>query len=155
MAAGCQEADEPADAPAAEPTEKVVEEPEPEPEPEPVVLKVTSGLWSKPEEQQYVREETLIAFEEETGIQVELEVLSEGLVDSIKAQKESGSWDSDVVITHSGDLPKYIDNGYVQPIDNALAGADITVLPAFNDSTMKDGSTYYVPISADVLSSNR
>jgi len=116
---------------------------------EPVTLKVTSGLWSKPEEQQYVREEVLTAFEEETGIIVELEVV-ENIQDMMEAQKSSGEWVSDVVITHSGDMTKYISNGYVQSLNSVLDGMDITVLPAFNESTSADGETYYIPISADV-----
>lgn len=116
---------------------------------EPVTIKVTSGLWSKPEEQQYVREEALTAFEEETGITVELEVV-ENIQDMMKAQKASGEWTSDVVITHSGDMTKYISNEYVQSLNSVLANMDITILPAFNESTSAAGETYYIPISADV-----
>ena len=124
-----------------EPAEQTVDEP--------VTLKVTSGLWSKPEEQQYVREEVLTAFEAETGITVELEVV-ENIQDMMESQKSSGEWTSDVVITHSGDMTKYISNGYVQSLNNVIDGMDITILPAFNDSTSADGETYYIPISADV-----
>jgi len=116
---------------------------------EPVTIKVTSGLWSKPEEQQYVREEALTAFEAETGITVELEVV-ENIQDMMESQKGSGEWTSDVVITHSGDMTKYISNGYVQSLNSVLDKMDITILPAFNESTSADGETYYVPISADV-----
>lgn len=116
---------------------------------EPVTLKVTSGLWSKPEEQQYVREEVLTAFEEQTGITVELEVV-ENIQDMMESQKASDEWVSDVVITHSGDMTKYISNGYVQSLNSVLDGMDITVLPAFNESTSANGNTYYIPISADV-----
>ena len=112
-------------------------------------IKVTSGLWSVAEEQQYVREEALTVFEELTGIKVELEVV-DNIQDMMEAQKASGEWTTDVVITHSGDMPKYINNEYVQGLDSVLESADITVLPAFNDSTSLDGVTYYVPISADV-----
>ena len=114
-----------------------------------VTIKVTSGLWSKPEEQQYVREEALTEFEALTGIKVELEVV-DNIQDMMQAQKDSGEWTSDVVITHSGDMPKYINNDYVQSLNSILETADITILPAFNDSTSADGETYYVPISADV-----
>ena len=114
-----------------------------------VTIKVTSGLWSKPEEQQYVREEALTEFEALTGIKVELEVV-DNIQDMMQAQKDSGEWTSDVVITHSGDMPKYINNAYVQSLNSILENADITILPAFNDSTSADGETYYVPISADV-----
>jgi len=73
MAIGCakeETADEPVQVKEEATTEKE-EEPatvkEEEPvvveETEPVTIKVTSGLWSKPEEQQYVREEALTAFE--------------------------------------------------------------------------------------------
>lgn len=116
---------------------------------EPVTIKVTSGLWSKPEEQLYVREEALSAFEEETGITVELEVV-DNIQDMMEAQKASEAWTSDVIITHSGDMTKYISNGYVQSLNSVLEGMDITILPAFNDSTSADGETYYIPISADV-----
>ena len=117
--------------------------------PENITIKVTSGLWSKPEEQQYVREEALTAFEAETGITVELEVV-DNIQDMMEAQKASGDWVSDVVITHSGDMTKYISNGYVQSLNSVLANMDITILPAFNESTSAAGETYYIPISADV-----
>jgi len=148
MAVGCST---PAEDPAEETMAKETEAPvaEPTAEPEPVTIKVTSGLWSKPEEQQYVREEALTAFEEETGITVELEVV-DNIQDMMKAQKASGAWVSDVVITHSGDMTKYISNEYVQSLNSVLANMDITILPAFNESTSAAGETYYIPISADV-----
>lgn len=112
-------------------------------------IKITSGLWSRPEEQQFIREEVLPLFVEETGIEVELEVIDE--IDKLlTSQKESGVWSTDIVMTHSGNMPMYIENELVMPIDELISGLDITVLEAFNDSTKKDGMTYYIPISADV-----
>ncbi len=114
-------------------------------------IKITSGLWSRPEEQQFIREEVLPAFVEQTGIEVELEVLAgDDIVKLMTSQKDSGEWTTDIVMTHSGDMPKYIAGEYVQPIDDLIGGLDITVLDAFSDSTKMDGKTYYIPISADV-----
>ncbi len=114
-------------------------------------IKITSGLWSVPEEQQYIREEVLPAFEEATGIEVELEVLAgDDMVKLMTSQKDSDEWTTDILMTHSGDMPRYISNEFVQPMDELIGGLDITILEAFNDSTKMDGSTYYIPISADV-----
>ncbi len=138
-------AEEPAaEEPAAE--EPVVEEPA-----LPKSIKVSSGLWSKPEEQQFIREEILPMFFEQTGIEVELDIVEGSTLDkSFEAQKASGEWTSDVVLTHSGSMPKYIELGYVQPMNDILDGLDITFMEAFNASTSKDGDVFYFPISADV-----
>ena len=90
-------------------------------------------------------------FEEATGIKVELEILPGADIKKMMiSQKDSGEWTSDVLMTHSGDMPTYIKNGYVAPLDKLIGKMDITILEAFNSSTSMDGSTYYVPISADV-----
>jgi len=138
-------------------TAVVEEEPEPEKEPEeaaaelPKSIKVTSGLWSKPEEQQFIREEIIPMFVEQTGIEVELDIIEGSSVDkSFEAQKASGEWTSDVVLTHSGSMPRYIESGYVQPMNDIRDALDITFMEAFNESTSKDGDVFYFPISADV-----
>lgn len=112
-------------------------------------IKVTSGLWSDPVEQQFIREEVLPEFEEATGIKVELEVIDN--IDKVMmSQKESGKWTSDVLMTHSGTMPSYIENEFVKPLDELIGELDITVLEAFNQSTKLNGKTYYIPVSADV-----
>lgn len=112
-------------------------------------IKVTSGLWSKSEEQQFIREEILPAFLEETGIEVELEVIDE--IDKVlKSQKDSGKWTSDIIITHSGDMPRYIESEFVQVIDEFKNSLDITVIDTFSEATMMNNQTYYIPIAADV-----
>lgn len=137
----------------AKETEKPATEPVAEPEPEMKVdkIKITSGLWSRPEEQQYIREEILPGFTDATGIEVELEVLAGADIEKLlTAQRDSGQWDSDIIMTHSGDMPKYIENDFARPMDDLISGLGITVLGAFNESTKMNGSTYYIPISADV-----
>ena len=114
-------------------------------------IKITSGLWSRPEEQQYIREEILPGFTDATGIEVELEVLAGADIEKLlTSQRDSGKWDSDIIMTHSGDMPKYIENDFARPMDDLIGGLGITVLGAFNESTKMNGSTYYIPISADV-----
>lgn len=114
-------------------------------------IKITSGLWSRPEEQQYIREEILPGFTDATGIEVELEVLAGADIEKLlTSQRDSGKWDSDIIMTHSGDMPKYIENEFARPMDDLISGLGITVLGAFNESTKMNGSTYYIPISADV-----
>ncbi|MCK5128817.1 MAG: extracellular solute-binding protein [Clostridiales bacterium] len=132
------------------PTEKA-EDPTPEPEVKIDSITVTSGLWSQPLEQQFIREEVLPEFEAATGVTVNLEVVSgNDILDMLEAQKASGEWATDVVMTHSGDMPKYIGFEYVTPLNDLLADMDITILEAFNGSTSEGGNTYYIPISADV-----
>ncbi len=139
----------------AEKEPEMEDEKEPEMEPEEVMkvdkIKITSGLWSRPEEQQFIREEVLPLFVEETGIEVELEVLAGADIEKLlTAQRDSGTWESDIIMTHSGDMPKYIENDFALPIDELVGGLDVTILDAFNESTQMNGSTYYIPISADV-----
>lgn len=147
--------DEPGTDDVQQPEEPDTEEPDPEQQPddEPLAesIKITSGLWSNPSEQQYIREEVLPLFEEETGIKVELEILPGDDIDKLmQAQKGSGTWTSDVVLTHSGDMPEYIELGYVAPLNDIIAGLDITILEAFNGSTSIGSNTFYIPVSADV-----
>ena len=61
---------------------------------------------------------------------MELEVIDN--IDKVmEAQKESGKWTTDILMTHSGNMPSYIENGFVQPIDDVIAEMDTTVLEAF------------------------
>lgn len=112
-------------------------------------IKITSGLWTRPEEQQFIREEILPAFVEATGIEVELDVIDD-MDKLLTSQKDSGKWTTDIVMTHSGSMPRYIKNEFVQSIDGLVDSLDITVLEAFNESTKANNKTYYIPISADV-----
>lgn len=115
------------------------------------VLKIQSGLWSKPEEQQYIRENIIPAFEAEYDVEVEFEVVAAtDIKSSLEAQKGSGKWTSDLVIIHSGDMPMFISEGYIKDITDVKEGLDVTFLDAFNESTQVDGKDYFLPISADV-----
>lgn len=150
MLAGCSTGTEDV-TPSEEPSEDVeapAEEVEEETS-EPAKLKITSGLWSQPQEQQFIREEILPGFEEKYNAEVELEVI-DNIEKVMEAQKQSGEWTSDIVMTHSGSMPNYIENGYVQAIDEIKEESGLTFLDAFESATTSNGKTYYLPISADV-----
>lgn len=113
-------------------------------------IKVTSYLWDKPEEKQYITEELIPKFEEETGIQVEFEIVATTDMDKyIQGQKDSGKWATDVLISNNGSAAAYIDSGFVQPI-NDVSVDGITLMEAFDGDLVVDGDRYFYPIAADV-----
>lgn len=114
-------------------------------------IKVTSGLWTTPEEQEYIKEVLLPRFKEESGISVNLEIMDgEQIIKSVEAQKTKDEWKTDIFVTHTSDMPTFIMSGYVQPIESVLSTLNITILDAFNEAISHSDNTYYIPISADV-----
>jgi len=153
--AGCAKKEEPAKTEESAKVEETAKTEAPAKKEDPVkkeearTLKITSGLWSRPEEQQFIREEILPGFEKEFNVKVELEVI-DNIEKVMDAQKASDKWTTDIVMTHSGSMPLYIESGYVQPLDDIKSGLDITFMDAFESATSNAGKTYYLPISADV-----
>jgi len=146
---GCAKKEEPAKADQPAKVEEPAKAEEPAKVEEPKTLKITSGLWSRPEEQQFIREEILPGFENEFNVKVELEVI-DNIEKVMEAQKASDKWTTDVVMTHSGKMPLYIENAYVQPLNDIKDSLDIHFMDAFESATTEGNNSYYLPISADV-----
>ncbi len=113
-------------------------------------IKVVSQMFYDPIQQQYIKENILPIFKEETGIDVELQVvanLSE-LTKTIEAQKSTGNWTTDVLIAHDSSGPILI-NEYdaLKPYDWEPEG---TFISQFDDNFVVDGNRYFVPLQADI-----
>ena len=113
---------------------------------------ISTGLWSIPEERDFVVREVFEPFTEETGIEIDLQSVAEvNAIKRAKLQKETGNISIDLIISHTGDMPNWVKNDYVQDITEEANGfTDRTFIPAFNTETKFDGKTYYLPMAADV-----
>lgn len=113
-------------------------------------IKIISQMFYDPLQQQYVKENILPRFKEETGIDVELQVVANGteLYKLLEAQKSTGNWTADVLITHDsfavGTVKEY---DAVKAYDWQPEGTFIT---QFDDNFIVDGKRYYIPLQADV-----
>ncbi len=113
-------------------------------------LKVVSQMFYDPLQQQYMKENILPKFKEETGIDVELQVVANAseLYKTLEAQQTTGKWTTDILITHdSAAVDTVKQYGAVKAYDWQPDGTYIT---QFDDNFIVDGKRYYVPLQADV-----
>ncbi|KUO75759.1 MAG: hypothetical protein APF77_22210 [Clostridia bacterium BRH_c25] len=113
-------------------------------------LKVVSQMFYDPLQQQYVKENILPKFKEETGIDVELQVVANAseLYKTLEAQKNTGKWTTDLLIAHdSAAVDTVKQYGAVKAYDQQPSGTFIT---QFDDNFVVDGKRYYIPLQADV-----
>ena len=115
-------------------------------------LFILSRVWSKPSEQEYIQREIFAPFEEEKGIQIRMDVLTDDkILQRVEIQQKSKNYLADIIIAHSGVMTQWINQDYVvslNPLMKNWKGRDI--IPAFNKNTSRDGQTYFIPIAADV-----
>lgn len=113
-------------------------------------LKIVSQMFYDPLQQQYVKENVLPKFKEQTGIDVDLQVVANAsdLYKTLEAQQSTGNWTTDLLITH--------DSAAVDTVKkyNAVAAYDWqpqgTFITQFDDNFIVDGKRYYIPLQADV-----
>lgn len=114
-------------------------------------LKILSKRWEKVEERQFIVEEIISEFEKEYGVKVELEVASDADIDKIlETSYGANNLNHDVLIGFNGNMPRYIDNGWVIPIDDVKEELDYNFLEAFDSTTQKDGQQYFLMFDSDV-----
>ena len=113
---------------------------------------LSSRLWSRPAEQEFVINEVLKPFEEETGIKVEFQIVDDDtLLDRAKVQKDTGNVKTDVVIAYCQRMPEWVAAGYVIDItDIADEWTDRTFSAGIDSMAVFDGKRFFVPIGADV-----
>jgi len=119
-------------------------------EEQPAKLKVVSQMFYDPAQQQFVKENVLTKFKEETGIDVELQVVANAseLYKSLQVQKDTNRWTTDILIVHdSTAVPVVKEFGAAKPYDWTPPGTYIT---QFDDNFVVDGKRYFVPLQADV-----
>lgn len=113
-------------------------------------LKIVSQMFYDPLQQQYVKENILPKFKEETGITVELQVVANAseLYKLLEAQQSTGKWTTDLLITHdSAAVDTVKQYGAVKAYDWQPQGTYIT---QFDNNFIVDGKRYYIPLQADV-----
>ena len=113
---------------------------------------LSSRLWSRPNEQEFIINEVLKPFEEETGLKVEFQIVDDDtLLDRAKVQKDTGNVSTDVVIAYCARMSEWVDAGYVIDItDVAAEWKDRTFSKGIDTMTIFDGKRFFVPIGADV-----
>lgn len=115
-------------------------------------LVFSTSLWSQPSQRQYIRKHIVEDFIKETEIPVKFE-FNDGEVALKRAylQKEVGKVNMDVVTVHSGKMPIWINNGFVQDLTPYIKNwTDIHFFPLFNKSAKRNGKTFFMPIVSDV-----
>ena len=71
---------------------------------------LSSRLFSRPAEQEFVINEVLKPFEEETGIKVEFQVVDDDtLLDRAKVQKDTGNVSTDVIIAYCARMAEWVE----------------------------------------------
>ncbi len=121
-------------------------------EDEVTTIRVHSGLWSRVEESQYIRDVIIPQFEEEhPNIKLEFEFATSttDMLASLEVQSET-EWSDDIIINHDGDMSYIIDNGWVTDMTEFKNSLGLTFMEVFDKATVSDGKAYFLPISADV-----
>jgi len=113
----------------------------------------SSGLWSVPSQREFIKRVIMRKFEKETGIDVVYKYIQgKDAYNTILVQRQIEDIYIDIVTIHSGDMPKFIDSGYMKDLTPYMKEyfSDITIFPVFDNVTHKDGKAYFLPIVADV-----
>jgi multiple sugar transport system substrate-binding protein len=113
---------------------------------------LSSRLWSRPAEQEFIINEILKPFEEEHNIKVALQIIDDDtLFDRANVQKSTGHITTDVIIVHAQRMPEWVAGDYVEDLTEIVNGwTDRTFSKGFDPMTIIDGKRYFVPIGADV-----
>jgi len=115
-------------------------------------LVFTSRLFSPPREQEYFINEIIKPFEAEHGVSVNFQILDDNSqFDRAVIQSETGHVTTDIIASHNGKMPDWLDAGYVEDLTALVASWDDRHFsPAFESDTNRDGKQYFLPVGADV-----
>jgi len=115
-------------------------------------LVFSSRLFSPPREQEYFINEIIKPFEEEHGVTVNFQIIDDTtLLDRAKVQQETNHVTTDIIVSHNGSMPQWLDNGWVEDLTEYVESWDDRHFsPAFEQDTNRDGKQYFLPVGADV-----
>jgi multiple sugar transport system substrate-binding protein len=115
-------------------------------------LVFSSRLFSPPTEQLFFIEEIIKPFAEEHGITVHFTIIDDAtLLEQAEVQQTTGNVTTDIVVSHNGSMPQWLDAGWVEDLTDVVAGwTDRTFSEAFVTDTNRDGKQYFLPVGADV-----
>lgn len=114
-------------------------------------LNIIFTAGQQPQEQQYIMNEFIPAFEEEYNVTVDLQFMTcaDG-IKKIQSEQESGNVVTDLIFIDTANMGTLINNGYVQDITQLVADTGVTLTTMFDGATNVDGVRYFVPMSFDV-----
>jgi len=109
---------------------------------------INSGAFNTLEEADYIINEIIAPFEEESGIDIEFQTgIEADLYSEIKDEKEGTT---DLVIIHSGDMKKWIEEELVSDLTTEIDSFQgRTFIKSFDNEIKKSGKTYFTPITTD------
>lgn len=114
-------------------------------------LKIMCTNASQPQEKEYITSSFLEGFKEETGINVEVDFLTQADgIKKIQTEQETGNIVSDLLIVDTANMAPYVNGGWLEDISETVDGTGVTYTTMFDDSTNKDSARYFVPMSFDV-----
>lgn len=114
-------------------------------------LKIMCTNASQPQEKEYITSSFLAGFKEETGIDVEVDFLTQADgIKKIQTEQETGNIVSDLLIVDTANMAPYVNGGWLEDISETVDGTGVTYTTMFDDSTNKDSARYFVPMSFDV-----
>ncbi len=115
-------------------------------------LVFSSRLFSPPAEQLFFINEIIKPFEEEHGVTVNFQIIDDAtLLQRAEVQQTTNHVTTDIVVSHNGSMPQWLDNGWVEDLTDVVAGwTDRTFSEAFVTDTNRDGKQYFLPVGADV-----
>lgn len=113
---------------------------------------VVAGNLNQVWEQQFVKEHIIPEFEKEYNAVVDFEIISGANARTkIETEQRSGVHSTDMVFLHTGDMPEYINLGWVQDITETTSFTGRTMTSLFDSNTHSStGEKYFHMISYDV-----
>lgn len=120
---------------------------------EPSTLVIQSAFAREVTEKETYQTEIFAEFEEMYNVTIEFTTYDAvgALYNKIDTEQQSDNVVSDVLIAHYSDMVNFIENDYVQSLNDLEdTMTDRTFSTAFDSSTNADGERYFFPINTDV-----
>ena len=114
-------------------------------------LKIMCTNASQPQEKEYITSSFLESFKEETGIDVEIDFITQADgIKKIQTEQETGNIVSDLLIVDTANMAPYVNGEWMEDISETVDGTGVTYTTMFDGSTNKEDARYFVPMSFDV-----
>lgn len=115
-------------------------------------LVFSSRLFSPPAEQLFFINEIIKPFEEEHGVTVNFQIIDDAtLLQRAEVQQTTNHVTTDIIVSHNGSMPMWLDAGWVEDLTDVVASWDDRHFSeAFVTDTNRDGKQYFLPVGADV-----
>jgi len=113
---------------------------------------VASSIWGSASEQEFLINEIIKPFENETGYVVNFQAMADDvMLDQAEVQHASDHITMDVVIVDHYRIGEWIDAGLVQDVNELAAGWEARqFVTSFSEITDRESQQYFLPVNADV-----